>query len=242
MILQRLATSIRKQDWFTVVIETLIVVLGVFIGLQVNNWNEARRDRDQATALLERLERDFQEMRALAAGQNRRFYENTVKLDELLTRIEDEQDPVSDAEAGQLLNDAMFFALPQTTPISFQEMLSAGRLALLGDTDLSVELREYAETARTIEGGSNLIAADYVVIVRELTPYFTIVRAPDEISLQLVSDIDSLNVAELREAPKGRALITQLYVSHANMQTLTAGQIASIDEVLEAIGASGETP
>ncbi|MEM5518639.1 hypothetical protein WNY37_16900 [Henriciella sp. AS95] len=26
MILQRLATSIRKQDWFTVLIETLIVV------------------------------------------------------------------------------------------------------------------------------------------------------------------------------------------------------------------------
>ena len=25
MILQRLATSIRKQDWFTVIIETLIV-------------------------------------------------------------------------------------------------------------------------------------------------------------------------------------------------------------------------
>ena len=37
MILRRLATSIRKQDWFTVFIETLIVVFGVFIGLQVNN-------------------------------------------------------------------------------------------------------------------------------------------------------------------------------------------------------------
>ena len=45
MILQRLATAIRKQDWFTVIIETLIVVFGVFIGLQVNNWNEARKDR-----------------------------------------------------------------------------------------------------------------------------------------------------------------------------------------------------
>ncbi|MAK62760.1 MAG: hypothetical protein CMK09_17460 [Ponticaulis sp.] len=42
MILRRIAQSIRKQDWFTVVIETLIVVFGVFIGLQVNNWNEAR--------------------------------------------------------------------------------------------------------------------------------------------------------------------------------------------------------
>ena len=45
MILQRLATSIRNQDWFTVVIETLIVVFGVFIGLQVNTWSGARADR-----------------------------------------------------------------------------------------------------------------------------------------------------------------------------------------------------
>ena len=44
MILRRLATAFRKQDWFTVAVETLIVVFGVFIGLQVNNWNEARQD------------------------------------------------------------------------------------------------------------------------------------------------------------------------------------------------------
>ena len=42
MILRRLTTALRKQDWVTVVIETLIVVFGVFIGLQVNNCNEAR--------------------------------------------------------------------------------------------------------------------------------------------------------------------------------------------------------
>ena len=44
MILRRLTTAFRKQDWFTVAVETLIVVFGVFIGLQVNNWNEARQN------------------------------------------------------------------------------------------------------------------------------------------------------------------------------------------------------
>ncbi|WP_340693950.1 hypothetical protein [Hyphomonas sp.] len=42
MILRRMTDAFRKQDWFTVVVETLIVVLGVFLGLQVNNWNTAR--------------------------------------------------------------------------------------------------------------------------------------------------------------------------------------------------------
>ena len=42
MILRRLAESIRKQEWFTVVLEVLIVVVGIFIGLQVDEWNRAR--------------------------------------------------------------------------------------------------------------------------------------------------------------------------------------------------------
>jgi hypothetical protein len=41
--LRRLADALRKQDWFTVAVETLIVVFGVFIGLQVGNWNDAAR-------------------------------------------------------------------------------------------------------------------------------------------------------------------------------------------------------
>jgi hypothetical protein len=42
MILRRLTNAIRNQDWFTVVIETLIVVFGVFMGIQVANWNAER--------------------------------------------------------------------------------------------------------------------------------------------------------------------------------------------------------
>ncbi|MEM5518641.1 hypothetical protein WNY37_16910 [Henriciella sp. AS95] len=55
MILQRLATSIRKQDWFTVLIETLIVVFGVFLGIQLGNWNEARQDQSGLLSAVDRL-------------------------------------------------------------------------------------------------------------------------------------------------------------------------------------------
>lgn len=60
MILRRLTTAFRKQDWLTVAVETLIVVFGVFIGLQVNNWNEARAERAQETKLLVELQRELE--------------------------------------------------------------------------------------------------------------------------------------------------------------------------------------
>jgi hypothetical protein len=59
MILRRLTTAFRKQDWFTVAVETLIVVFGVFIGLQVNNWNEARADRHREVVYLQGLAQDI---------------------------------------------------------------------------------------------------------------------------------------------------------------------------------------
>jgi len=43
MILQKLASAIRRQDWFQVTIEILIVVIGIFLGLQVTEWNETRQ-------------------------------------------------------------------------------------------------------------------------------------------------------------------------------------------------------
>lgn len=43
MILRRLAEGIQSQDWFTVLVEIMIVVVGIFLGLQVDDWNEERR-------------------------------------------------------------------------------------------------------------------------------------------------------------------------------------------------------
>jgi hypothetical protein len=43
MILRRMADAIRQQNWFTVVIEVFIVVVGIFIGLQVDDWSQSRK-------------------------------------------------------------------------------------------------------------------------------------------------------------------------------------------------------
>lgn len=45
MILRSLNKHVKDQNWFAVGLDFLIVVFGVFIGLQVGNWNDAVRDR-----------------------------------------------------------------------------------------------------------------------------------------------------------------------------------------------------
>ncbi len=44
MILHDLADAIRGQNWFTVLIELAVVVVGIFLGLQIDDWNERRKE------------------------------------------------------------------------------------------------------------------------------------------------------------------------------------------------------
>ena len=56
MILRRLTENLRVQNWTAISIELLIVVLGVFIGVQAANWNQQRLERRETEQLLEQVD------------------------------------------------------------------------------------------------------------------------------------------------------------------------------------------
>lgn len=45
VILRSMASALIRQDWSMVLVEIIIVVVGIFIVLQVDDWSQARRDR-----------------------------------------------------------------------------------------------------------------------------------------------------------------------------------------------------
>lgn len=55
MIIRRLTKAMTEQNWFVVFIEILVVVIGTFIGLQVDGWNDSRKDRLREHRFLERI-------------------------------------------------------------------------------------------------------------------------------------------------------------------------------------------
>ena len=61
MLLRRVIDHVRKQEWTAIWIDLVIVVVGVFIGIQVSNWNDHRSTVRRAAAFSERLRSDLRE-------------------------------------------------------------------------------------------------------------------------------------------------------------------------------------
>lgn len=57
-MIKRLRERLKQQDWVGVWIELALVVVGVFLGIQVSNWNDERKERSQERAHVARIAED----------------------------------------------------------------------------------------------------------------------------------------------------------------------------------------
>ena len=141
MVLRNLAHSIRKQDWFAVAIEFLIVVAGIFVGLQVTDWNERRQLREKELIYLQRMAEDVSRMGAefkeiLDYGRGRsaavmRAFRALEKCDATLATPDDFRVTF----AGYQIQPT-----PTTITRTYEEMVSSGALASMADRQLSSEV------------------------------------------------------------------------------------------------------
>jgi hypothetical protein len=73
MIFKRAVARLRAQDWVAITIELAIVIIGVFIGTQVANWNEERLERQETQRMLTRLKPELQNLLAFYTSA-RQYY------------------------------------------------------------------------------------------------------------------------------------------------------------------------
>ncbi|MBL4870819.1 MAG: hypothetical protein JKX72_07685 [Robiginitomaculum sp.] len=59
MILRRFTKHINDQNWFAVGLDVIVVMVGIFFGLQVQSWNEGRLERAEEHQYLGRLHDDI---------------------------------------------------------------------------------------------------------------------------------------------------------------------------------------
>ena len=143
MILRRLVTALRRQSWLTLVLELAVVVVGIFLGLQVDSWNDARKDRVLEQQYLASLKADFQvdieELdEAIALAKSR------AQLGRLLiSSINKERVEGNPTEFIWAVYSSFLLNYPSYTRTTIDDLLSTGNLQILQDTKLKAAVAEY---------------------------------------------------------------------------------------------------
>ena len=146
-IRQQLIQQNRMGKYFKYAIgEILLVVIGILIALQINNWNENRQNRILETQFYKRLLEDLKEEQAII--QSVVNYSNQVLLHAKRAVKVFENPNLNVSNPSQTLIDmyqASQLQDPTSTRSTYLEMISSGQINLIKSDTLKTKLIRHYE-------------------------------------------------------------------------------------------------
>ena len=244
MLLRRITKHVKDQNWFAVAIDFFIVVVGVFIGLQVSNWNDARQERNNEAEYIQRLDAEMDVIRArLVAGEQ--IYSQSLRSIELLIDVRRQYDSdvtaeiLSEAELSIAANGAGSGMVPAGSPAALKEMMSNGALVTLSNDELRQALFAYDEFAAiNLNAWQTLRMSQSDALNRILS--FLDVSMPDDLNDLPTAIVDGaklqgFDVQDFLDDPQVRGDLRVLLAAQSNQLGLVQQQLALAESIEELI-------
>lgn len=151
MILRRITEHVRAQSWFAVGTELVIVVVGVFLGLQAQDWSTARAERSAERAAIERLIFEYQQNLEILKDQKEKSQEALGATEELLSMIALENYPeVMGVDLAQTILSCLENAKFVPALGSTNSLIASGDLRLIGDPEIQRALTQWPVLAQVL--------------------------------------------------------------------------------------------
>lgn len=246
MLLRRITQHVQDQNWFAVSIDFAIVVLGVFIGIQVANWNDARADRSLRSQYLAQLTEDLQsdisetletERQAWArSGAIENIFE-AAGLEKPLSEFYFEGEVLTSPSYPSFTSDYPFahnhaitnLPLFDKTSGTFDAIVSNGHFGLLEDRDLVAQLQAYQRQIESVQDFDDAIVDTFRRVID--------LRSRHGISIAGRATLDDL--ANAMQADPQLASQLETYFMHSGFQAVSMIQLrASAEALVQAIDAT----
>ncbi|MGE5318690.1 MAG: hypothetical protein ACM3KD_00785 [Hyphomicrobiaceae bacterium] len=140
MILRRITEHVRDQNWFAVGIDLVIVVVGVFIGLEVQQWADVQRQGRLERIYTEKLQAEVLNLmatRAPTVEARNRVKDGLASTTQALFGTE--QRELSDLEC-QSIASSYVISNPTDDLAALVELQSTGQLSVLSNPRVSEAL------------------------------------------------------------------------------------------------------
>ena len=149
MLFRRITEHVKAQNWTAVALDFVIVVLGVFMGIQLGNWNERVAERGLERSALERLTVEYNNNLKILAEDREKAVRALTATKELLSMIAPAPDPnITDESVAQLLMDCMQNAKFVPTLGVTNSLTASGEIRLIGDPEIQRLLSQWPSTVQ----------------------------------------------------------------------------------------------
>ena len=130
--------------------EILLVVLGILIALQINNWNENRKNKITEKQLVERFKLDIEANitelhRIINKTENTHLY-----IDSILNEYEHQAHNFSLKELGILLIKGRSFTVYGTSEGSINDIIGSGQLDLISNDSIRYAIGSWQSNLKPI--------------------------------------------------------------------------------------------
>lgn len=228
MIFRNLATSVRNQDWFAFGIEFLIVVLGIFVGLQVTDWHEQRMLDADSKAFVREIQADVELALQSARNLLQRDEETYEAGIDFLDRMLAEKDikEITDRDLSAIRSITYY------TPPNIRQGSIALALSAEGATRVRSEAARAAlvEFQRIIER-SDIVADRILGRLERIEPVLNRYRAmhvgnPEGRHFEVRYDLEAMNQSQEFQFAFQNALMV-----HYNAVAFTKRTIEALEEL-----------
>lgn len=174
-IRQKLIKEGKTINYFKYAIgEIVLVVLGILIALQINNWNEDRKDqltlKNHYTELLDELNNDRNSLKGIIEVV-RNLNDETFEISEFINASE------SNTDTTKLANDLLAcetYAFFSVSKSAYTTLLSSGDIQLIKNTQLKKALSIYHDQTNwgwnAHNGNLKLVIERYSFYVHRFLP------------------------------------------------------------------------
>ncbi len=258
MLLRRITEHVKAQNWTAVALDFVIVVVGVFIGIQVANWNDARADRrlgeDYTVRLIADLESDLVAARTLTS-----YYQAVTESIETTDRLLASPDPDPKALVVAAYRASEFSSNPPNRA-TWDQIVSSGDLGLLPEDTLRNVLSEYYRFQDGNEDtNTRLQDTPYRRAVRSLIPLAVQISMREgcsdvyddkQVIVGFVTDcnldVDPSMINETAQALTASADIREWlryqYSMVSSVQVNNTGNVFQLEQILGALAGEAPTP
>ena len=204
MLLRSITKHVKDQNWFAVVLDFMIVVLGILIAFQITNWNEARSFAEKERLIIARLTSDFKAQEEQLVERTTRGLRLYSETGELVALIKQGDAPTDRERVKQLILAAFSTSFEISPPASYQELVGTGGFSELSSIPLRDALVEYGQTNakwRYVMGNSQAQISEHSLFRQAITVDFAtdssqaIEDRVDPVSMDY--DWDKLKMAEI---------------------------------------------